>query len=475
VFYTQDSDFTRIRLNPPKRVILMAEILPFHGIVYNTKKINNPADVMAPPYDVIPPPDQQRYHDRHACNVIRLILGQPHENDTADDNPHTRATSFFEQWLAEDTLVREERAAFYLKSIQFVHGNQQMIRYGLIASVRLEPFSKGVVLPHERTFSKVKSERLKLIKASRANFCPIFGLYPDKNGLYSRLVASTCDQVPMMEFADEQNHHHRLWRITDPTIHDTVYQAIKNESLYIADGHHRYETALNYRDWLSQTDPRFDDNHPANFVMMYLASMQDPGLIILPAHRLLKALPETQVGEFFKAARRFFDITPYPYTQMNRDRVRSQIVSDLAAQTGRNAMVVGGKGHTNYYLLTLKAGVMDELYGDTLDETIRYLDVTVLTRLVLVELLGFDQARLDNADLIGYTSQACTAMQAVQTGECDMAFVLNPTSIEQVRQVAHKRLIMPRKSTYFYPKVISGIVLNDVDPQRSTAPPSNAF
>ena len=257
----------------------MAEIHPFRGILYNPEMIEDMADVTAPPYDVISPRQQEAYYRRHANNVIRLILGKSHPGDAGPSDIHARAAGYFRQWMESKLLVRDETPAFYFTSVTFSLGGQPATRYGIIGCVRLEPFEKGVVLPHERTFSKVKSERLQLMQACHTNFSPIFGLYTDGNGMLEQLIMVSKAQAPDMDFTDDQGLIHKLWRIVDMQMQAHVTAAIKDQCIFIADGHHRYETALNYRNWVKENTPGFDENHPANFVMMSLSSMKDPGMV----------------------------------------------------------------------------------------------------------------------------------------------------------------------------------------------------
>ena len=442
----------------------MATITPFKGILYNPEKITSSAEVTTPPYDVISPEEQAAFYDRHPNNVIRLILGLAGDRDTETDNPHTRSADYFRQWIQDGILVQEERPALYLKGISYPHGGETITRYGLIALVGLEPFEKRVILPHEKTFSKVRSERLELMKATHCNFCPIFSLYPDEGSILNTLINAVDLSAPSVDFVDDPGHRHRLWPIFDPEIHRQVVAAMQDKRLFIADGHHRYETALNFREHLKATDPSFNDRHPANHVLMYLCSMSDPGLIILPAHRLIKAVSAEELQQALTEACNYFDITAYPFTPADRVSVEHAFVEALHMGKERPCMGIYGHRSPVFHLLALKSSVMEQLFSGELDASLLSLDVTVLTRLFFMKILGFDQQRLDNEQLIGYASTADKALRAIDDGAYDVAFVLNPTRIEQVQEVAGNGLIMPRKSTYFYPKVKSGLVMYSLKP-----------
>lgn len=439
----------------------MAKIIPFKGILYNPDKTQNLADIIAPPFDVISEEEQENYHRIHRQNMIWLTLGRTTENDTNGDNRYTRAAAYLKTWLAEDILVQDKKPAFYLTSHQFPHGNKTVTRYGLIALVGLVPFEEGVVLPHEKTFSKVKAERLKLIKACRANLSPIFSMYSDKeNQIMKALLTSVSNKLPDVDFTDHNSQQHSLWRITDQTIHHHVSDAMENKRLFIADGHHRYETALRYRKWLADNTPDFNGTHPANYVMMYLCGMEDPGVVILPAHRMLNEVPASTRASLILKTSDFFDITTLPYKGEQRKKNRTEFLALLKSNTSKNCLGVFMKDCPELYLLILKPDVMERMFGDELADSLRNIDVTVLTRLLFMEVLGFDQARLDNENLIAYTRMAEEAIDLVEDGKHDITFILNPTKIEQVRHIASEGLIMPRKATYFYPKVITGQVLN---------------
>lgn len=441
----------------------MATVMPLRGIRYNPEKITDSADVTTPPYDVISPDEQTAFYEKHPNNFIRLILGRAEAADTARDNPHTRSAACYRQWMAEGILRQDEQPALYLKSTTYVHEGKAMTRYGLLARIGIEPFEKRIILPHEKTYSKVRSERLELMKATRYNHCPIFSLYPDDGATLSTLEQAVDLSAPIVDFRDEQGLRHRLWRILDPAVHNRVTEAMKDKRLLIADGHHRYETALSYRKYLKETDPSFSDRHPANYVLMYLCSMSDPGLIILPAHRLLKSLNAGELQRALEKARTYFDIAEYPHTPGDRRQVEQAFLADLDKGADRQCIGIYAHKSPVFHLLTLRAGVMDRLFADELDESLRSLDVTVLTRLVFMKILGFDQKRMDNEQLFGYASTAGEAMEAIDSGTYDAAFILNPTRMEQVEEVARKGLNMPRKSTYFYPKVRSGLVMNTLE------------
>ena len=363
----------------------MAEVIPFRGILYNTNKINDLADVVAPPFDVISEQEQIQFHERHPQNIIRLTLGKITENDTSTNNRYTRAAECLNKWFSDDIILLDQKPAFYLTSMEFSLEGNRVTRYGLIALIRLEPFEKGIVLPHERTFSKVKSERLELMKTCHANFSPIFSLFSDEgNRIGNKLMHVVQNKSADIVFTDKNEQKHRLWRITDNSDHQYISDALKDKKIFIADGHHRYETALNYRNWLSTQASNFNGNHPANYVMMYLCSMEDSGLIILPAHRMLNEVPVGKRESLIQKAKKYFEIITIPYNGNSKENL-SQFISILKSNASKHCIGVCMKDRPELHLLILKPGVMENMFGDELPEVIRNIDVTVLTHLIFME------------------------------------------------------------------------------------------
>jgi uncharacterized protein (DUF1015 family) len=396
--------------------------------------------------------------------MIWLTLGRTAPNDTSNNNCYTRAAGCLKKWLSENILEQDETPAFYLTTHEFTFENKSITRYGLIALVGIEPFEKGVVLPHEKTFSKVRDQRLELIKACKTNLSSIFSLYSDKeNRILDTLKDAISGKASGIDFGDYNGDRHSLWRITDKAVHQYVFEAMNDKKIFIADGHHRYETALNYKYWLSKTSHEFNSSHPANYVMMYLCSMEDPGLVILPAHRMLNEVPASSGESLIQKAADYFDITTFPFNGHLREKSRDEFMFALKSNSSKNSIGIFMKDRPELYLLILKSGVMERVFGNELPEAIRNIDVTVLTSLIFKKILGFDNARLDNEKLIAYSSIAEEAIDAVEAGKHDICFILNPTKIEQVRRIAEDGLIMPRKATYFFPKVITGQVMNKLD------------
>ena len=442
----------------------MARVIPFRGILYDPKKVPDLKAVVTPPHDVVSEREQQEYYEAHPQNMIRLILGKVYPEDTEHDNRYSRAAKFFRSWLDEGMLRQDKEPAFYVTEMDYRLDGEVRTRFGFIALVGLESFEKGIILPHEKTFSATNIDRLKLIEESRANFSPIFSLFPDpENEIFRSLRAGIQGLRPDLDFEDLMGYQHRLWRVKDQQIHKEIGQRLADHTLYIADGHHRYETALRYRNRILSQQTALDPNDPCNFVMMYLTSMHDSGLTIRPAHRVLCNEGKADVEGFINKARAYFDIETLDFDSLNRKQIEKAFLSKV--KTGTNGTVIGAalRDDKGFYVLRVKEGVMDHLFGQEIPVPLRKLDVTAVTKLVLQEILSLNGAALDDEGCILYTSRVDRALDAVRTGKCAIALILNPTRLDQVQEVSDAGLIMPRKSTYFYPKVMTGLVINKID------------
>jgi len=436
----------------------MAHIKPFKGIRYNPERITDMADVICPPYDVISKGEQTTLYNRSPYNVVRMELGRHNPNDDPANNHHTRAGAYLHSWLEEGILIQEESPALYLAATDFQSTDGEWTRWGLLAAVALEPFGTGSILPHERTYSKVKSERLALMRACPANLSPIFSFFSDPNSTMPKLKSHALQRVPKIDFTDNNQHRHRLWIIDDPDLLSDITAHFRHQPLFIADGHHRYETALAYRDERSVHE-RLGEDHPANYTLMYLSSIQDPGLKILPAHRLLPHVDPVVRHQFLRDIEFYFDIQP-----MASDGSNGASFSELQNKLYRTApgegLVVTLPEAPTPLLLKLKSERKADLYPKETFDVLKDIDVTLLSDFIFPKLLGLSPAQLDDVNSVHYDHDIQPTLEKVRSGQYDMAFIIKPTPIAAVKRIADAGRIMPRKSTYFAPKVITGLVVH---------------
>ena len=445
----------------------MPDIAPLKGLLYNQKLIGNMDEVITPPFDVISPEEQEMYHKRHPYNMIRLILGQQQPGDNEENNWYARAAEALEAWQREGVLIRDSKLAFYDYEIRYQESPDLLrTRQGFLCLVKLHDWSHGSVLPHEQTYEATKSERLQLMLACNANLSQVFALYPDPTHLVKESLHQGREQVPVLDFTDSNGIHHRMWRVTRAEVIQKVVEHMRKKPLYIADGHHRYETALNYQKIMQQRHPERGERASFNYVFMYLADMHQEGLSILPTHRMFVQLPQFQMDSFLVRAADYFEVERFPFDEAGRSQTFRDFLTGLYSAGDRHYIGVYESGAGQFVLLRLRDNVGQESWLAQLEKPLQKLDVVVLTELVLKQLLKVDEKTLDDETRIKYRHDASKAVEEVDSGLFQVAFLLNNTKIEQLQEVANDGLFMPHKSTYFYPKVIDGSVLNLLDPNE---------
>jgi uncharacterized protein (DUF1015 family) len=446
--------------------MLVALVAPFKGLHYNLAKVPNLTEVVTPPYDVIKPAEREAFAARNPYNMVHLILPQALPGDDRLQNRYTRAAARFRQWQQQEVLVRDPRPAFYYWETDFEVEGQKRTRKGLAALVRLEPLSGGAIKPHEQTFSAAKADRLELFKQAGAHFSPIFSIYPDRENQVLGLLQGNLPPAPLLAFEDTLGYYQRLYRVTEPEVLRAAHQAMAGLTLFIADGHHRYETSLNYQKFLKQQYPQAPPQAAFNYTLMYLSNIYDPDLVILMAHRLLggprvKHLDEAKVLGRLKE---YFEIVSLPAADEFGEAYEDFLQQTLAeAPPQETAFILLGFGR-KAWLLKMRPGVRQKTLARQMHPALAQLDVAVLNYLIFEKVLGLDAQALDDQETFKYSSQISEVVAAVARQEARLAFILNPTRIEQVQEVASAGLTMPRKSTYFYPKVMSGLILNPIDP-----------
>jgi uncharacterized protein (DUF1015 family) len=444
----------------------MAVVAPFKGLTYNFHQRQDLFRLVAPPYDVISEEEQLRYYEEDPHNVIRLILGKKRTGDSDWDNVYTRAADHFQRWQSDGTLIRSKEPSLYVTAMTYDPGNgePERVRWGIIALARIEDPSSGVILPHERTFSAHKDDRLKLFRACNAQFSQIFGLYEDPENAVLNACTEALSNTPQMDFRLEDGTRHQLWILNRRSLFKEVSEAMAHKSIFIADGHHRYETARNYRDMMRARYGQRPANRSYEFVMMYLSSMNDKGLTILPSHRMIRKVPGFETKAFLEKVKQWFDVETFPITAQNTPQTSAELKQRLE-EAGKERTAFGwyAQDSEQWHLLSLKPGMRREM-GDDLHPSLKALDVLVLSRLIFQKGLGFSKEDLDDEEIFQYQSNMSKAVSEVASGKYRMVFLLNPTRMAHVTEVAGNGLVMPRKSTYFYPKVLTGLVLNKIDP-----------
>ncbi|HHL40748.1 MAG TPA: DUF1015 domain-containing protein [Deltaproteobacteria bacterium] len=440
----------------------MTEIRPFRAIRYNKDKVGTMDAVMAPPYDVISPQLQDELYRRHPYNIVRLILGKTSGSDRPGDDRYSRAAADLARWLDEGVLVRDEKPALYYYTQTFEIDGVERTRKGFIALARLEELGGGSIHAHERTLSGPKADRLRLMEACKANFSSIFSLYSDPELTLNRLFDSVTGE-PHLDVADDEGVRNRLWVVDDPDVLRRAAESMAGRSLFIADGHHRYETALNYRRMMLEARPDATGLEPFNYVMMYFSNMDDEGMVVLPTHRIVHGLEGFDGGDFLRRVGAYFHVTELPFGAAGEADARRRLFAGLdeAHRAGRNAFGLFMRGRDSYCLLTLKdRSVLDRLLGPSVPEVYKSLDVTVLHSLIIGEVLGVtqeDQARQKN---LIYVKGSREVIERGRDEKAQLLFIMNPTDISEVKAVAEAGLVMPQKSTYFYPKLLSGLTIN---------------
>ena len=440
----------------------MPETRPFAALRYNPEHISSLSDVIAPPYDVIDPELQEQLYKKHPANTIRIILNRSEPGDAGDER-YQRAASFVEQWQEQGVLKRDASPGFYVYHQLFSAGSQSFCRRGFMASVRIEPFGEGTIYPHEETHPKAKVDRLKLTRATKQNNSQIFGLYPDpENQVIDTLDAATKDLEPV-EATDHLGVVHRLWAVTDPDVCQQVERWMRDRPMFVADGHHRYETATDYRNEQIEAHDDLADDAPARFVMTMLVGMSDPGMIVLPTHRLLRGTPRFSSGELCKALGTCFDcevlsggLGAAATAWQKMESADQQDWLGLYAVEDDTWVLAQATPESNNRMQALAPEQSNEW---------RSLGVSLLHRLVIDDLLsskghpkptyvhGIDEVV---AGMRGEGSQA----ESDGDEPYSLAALVMPATLNHIEAISMHRERMPAKSTYFYPKLLSGLTFH---------------
>ena len=425
----------------------MAEIKPFAALRF-TDQAGAAEQIVCPPYDIISEEERRAYLEREPHNVIRLEL--PRAQREGED-PYAAAGQILKDWLLEGALAQDSRPALYIYEEAFQAGGRDYAVRGFICRVKLEEFSKGIVLPHEETLSKAKADRFNLMQATGCNFSQIYSLYIDETGETRRAVEALSSGRPVQSFTDADGVTHRLWIAEDSPAVQEICRQFAGRRLYIADGHHRYETALRYRDHLRAAG---GETGESDYVMMMLVDMENPGLVVFPTHRIVRDLPAFDAAALLRDCQAYFELESHS----SLEDMETALSDKYAAGKKAFGFFDGGAGWT---LLTLKDPAVMARFLPEGGKALRELDVSVLHSLVLERLLKIDKENMANQVNLTYTRDRQEALEAVRQG-ADCCFILNPTRVEEIGAVAAAGEKMPQKSTYFYPKLITGLVMNKI-------------
>jgi len=442
----------------------MAYLAPFRALRYDPLRVDV-AQAVTQPYDKITPEMQEKYYAASPHNLVRIILGKRTANDQPENNPYTRAADFFRDWRREGIFHQDAKPAIYAYVQNFTApgGKAPLERRGFIALGRVEDYSERVVFRHEQTLAKPKADRLQLLRATRAHFGQLFMLYSDPAAEIEAVLPTA--SLPDIDLQDEYGVRHRLWKLSDPSLIDLVRIKMRSQKLIIADGHHRYETALAYRSERREQDnsgsaraasdatrPDSSELAPYELVMMTFINMDTPGLVILPTHRVVHSLPSFSADKLYQNARRYFSVEE---VDPAIDGVRATGLLNEAGHAG--TALLGVTADRAFLFDTPKALGTDLFAGLSLRQ--QSLDVVQLHKCLLEGVLGLSEESIREQQNLSYVRDAGEALTRVREGGANIAFLMNPVRMQQVRDIAFAGEVLPQKSTDFYPKLLSGLTI----------------
>ena len=428
----------------------MAKIRPFKALRF-TDKAGKISELVCPPYDIISEQQRLKLIDTNEHNLIRLELPK-------GDEPYKAAAKTLKEWLDDGVAACDEKEGIYLYEERFTVKGKEYSLKGFTSLVRLAEFSEGIVLPHEETLSKAKTDRFNLMTESGCSFSQIYSLFMDEDKAVSSKIEALSKGEPDVSFTDSEGVTHNLWCVYDEAAISYLESKMADKKLYIADGHHRYETALNFA--RSNSKDLKDDGERTNYCMMFLINIESSGLVVFPTHRVLHSLENFDAKELLERCRSDFEILE------NQPLESAEALLEAAAEKGEKAFAFYCGGES-FSLMTLKnKSVMAEILSDK-SAAYQNLDVSVLHSLVLERLFGIDKENMANQKNLFYTRDISEAIDEVNAGRANCAFLINPTLVTEIRDVAAAGEKMPQKSTYFYPKLITGLVMNKFDEPKA--------
>ncbi|MBP2675936.1 MAG: hypothetical protein H6Q84_2776 [Deltaproteobacteria bacterium] len=431
----------------------MADVKPFRGIHYDVSRVGDLTRVVAPPYDVIPPEEQEALHRRHPRNIVRIDFGQEREGDGPESNKYTRAGTWYREWLADGTLVRDPVPCLYYYEQEFdIPGKRTFVRKGFLGALRLSRFGDGEVFPHERTLSKPKEDRLSLMRATDAHMSPIFGLFSDPGNGVVNALREGISAAPDLAAVDDLGVKHRVWKVSRPETIRAAVGKISGKGVFIADGHHRYETALAFRD---EMRARHGANPDASYehVLMFLCNMDDEGIVILPTHRGVHSLPGFSGERFLSQVR---DLLPVE----SRDGSPEDAMRAVEAAGERGKAIGWSTGGGRFHVVAFpELERFCEKHLAKYPPRLRSLDVVLLHGFLLEQVLGISPEAVTGGQFVKYYKDPAKASKDLSTGAIQAAFFLNGVTIREFRDVSLSGHVLPQKTTFFYPKIGTGLLI----------------
>ena len=440
------------------------EVFPFRGVTYNQVKVSDLNQVVTQPYDKIDKSMQQSYYDRNDYNIVRIILGLEEAGDTEQQNKYTRAADYFNSWLQAEILHQAKTPGIYAyhQTYRLADGASR-VRKGFVALGKLRDYSEGGIKPHENTLAGPKADRLNLLRATRTTFGQIFMLYSDPEYEIEKILAPYVARPADMTATAEYGVSHQMWLITDEAAIGKIKKIMADKDGFIADGHHRYETALNFRNEIRAKGLRSEGNESVDNRMMTFINLHDKALTILPTHRAVFGVDQSKIDNMKKEAGNYFTVDEFKFSNDSEETGARKAFLQAMAKKSRQAHCFGLyiRNENSYKLLTLKdTAVLEKIDEDEHSQAYRELDVSILHSVLLRHFLGIDARALAEERNVRYEKDAGEAIRKVKAGDFQMVFLVNPTRVEQVEKVALGGERMAQKSTDFFPKLITGMVMN---------------
>ncbi len=446
----------------PKGWLDMAKVIPFRGLRYNPERFADLDAVTAPPYDTVTPERQQELYNKNEYNVIRLDKGMDFETDDEENNKYTRSGAYIKKWTDDGVLVREDEPAFYIYEQIFRLGDDESPSHslkGIIALVQLEEFSKKIIIPHSETINGAKRDRLELIKETETNISPIYSLYMDPDQAIADIISECSDGKPDISFTTSERVIQNIWIIKDSAIRNVISKKFENKQLFIADGHHRYDSALSYSRERHGEEGTKGGSEPYDYTMMLLSSMDDSGLFLFPTHRLIRGVEDFSEQMVVSGLTDDFAMSKIYFTEGDY----AEIIMTKLSNTIDEKRIAMYTGKDYYYTLDIKdLAIMDDAVEGKSD-AYKHLDVTILHRLILDRYFDVNENREADRDKIEYTKSASEAVEKVKSGEFQCAFLMNPTGISEIKDLSLANEKMPRKTSYFWPMPVTGTVMYKFD------------